>query len=168
MAIRHQFLGKHPRTLSARFFSRCRRPHPHRNALPLSKPYQICRHRPTATRRLRLPWKTHGPKRDSASLTNMETVPWFPQTKSRQDGISGSASEQHRQRHTVQAPIPQVPEWPWRHVIHVADTIPLTENRLRYYDHPVIKVIALWRELSWYEVFAKGQRKLSAAESSAP
>jgi hypothetical protein len=48
------------------------------------------------------------------------------------------------------------PEWPWRHVIHVADTVPLTENRLRYYDHPVIKVLAIWRELSWYELYRRG------------
>ena len=50
-------------------------------------------------------------------------------------------------------------------MIHVADTIPLTENRLRYYDHPVVKVIALWRELSWYEVFSQGRRTLSESES---
>ena len=62
-------------------------------------------------------------------------------------------------------PAPERPEWPWRHMIHVADTIPLTENRLRYYDHPVVKVIALWRELSWYEVFSQGRRTLSESES---
>ena len=64
--------------------------------------------------------------------------------------------------------IPERPEWPWRHMIHVADTIPMTENRLRYYDHPVIKVIALWRELSWYEVFARGKSALSATEAPDP
>ena len=64
-------------------------------------------------------------------------------------------------------PAPERPEWPWRHMIHVADTIPLTENRLRYYDHPVVKVIALWRELSWYEVFSQGRRTLSDSESEA-
>jgi hypothetical protein len=53
-------------------------------------------------------------------------------------------------------------------VIHVADTVPLAENRLRYYDHPVIKVIALWRELTWYEVFANGKRSLSAPEAAGP
>ena len=53
--------------------------------------------------------------------------------------------------------VPLAPEWPWRHLVHVADTIPLTENRLRYYDHPVIKVLAIWRELSWYELFIEGQ-----------
>tara|TARA_Y100000385_G_scaffold265584_1_gene299989 strand:+ start:57 stop:1124 length:1068 start_codon:yes stop_codon:yes gene_type:complete len=47
-------------------------------------------------------------------------------------------------------------DWNWRHVIHVADTVPLTENRLRYYDHPVIKVLAIWRELSWYELYLRG------------
>ena len=53
--------------------------------------------------------------------------------------------------------------WPWRHLIHVADTVPLTANRLRYYDHPVIKVLAIWRELTWYELFDEGA-KISAAQ----
>ena len=66
--------------------------------------------------------------------------------------------------------LPGVPErsaWPWRHMIHVADTIPLTENRLRYYDHPVIKVLAIWRELSWYELFRRGEAERHAAERAA-
>ena len=46
--------------------------------------------------------------------------------------------------------------WPWRHVIHIEDTVPLSENRLRYHDHPVIKILATWRELSWYELYALG------------
>ena len=58
--------------------------------------------------------------------------------------------------------VPPTPEWPWRHLVHVADTIPLTERRLRYYDHPVIKVLAIWRELSWYELFAEGQELMNA------
>ena len=58
---------------------------------------------------------------------------------------------------------PTRPEWPWRHLIQVADTIPLTENRLRYYDHPVIKVLAVWRELSWYELFYRGKILLDAS-----
>ena len=68
------------------------------------------------------------------------------------------------------APAPEIPEWPWRHAIHVADTVPLTENRLRYYDHPVVKVIALWRELSWYEVFYRGRLAVSESkvEATAP
>jgi hypothetical protein len=45
----------------------------------------------------------------------------------------------------------------------VADTIPLTENRLRYYDHPVIKVLAIWRELSWYELFTEGQELMNTS-----
>ena len=59
--------------------------------------------------------------------------------------------------------VPVTPEWPWRHLVHVADTIPLTENRLRYYDHPVIKVLAIWRELSWYELFIEGQKLMNAS-----
>ena len=61
--------------------------------------------------------------------------------------------------------IPTKPQWPWRHVIHVADTVPLSENRLRYYDHPVIKVLAIWRELSWYEVFRRGKDTLDASKA---
>ena len=58
---------------------------------------------------------------------------------------------------TSTSPTPPIPaQWPWRHVIHIEDTVPLTENRLRYYDHPVVKVLATWRELSWYELYALG------------
>ena len=54
-------------------------------------------------------------------------------------------------------PAPPAPApWPWRHVIHIEDTVPLSENRLRYYDHPVVKILATWRELSWYELYALG------------
>jgi len=60
--------------------------------------------------------------------------------------------------------VPPAPEWPWRHLVHVADTIPLTENRLRYYDHPVIKVLAIWRELNWYELFIEGQALMNAPD----
>ena len=63
--------------------------------------------------------------------------------------------------------VPLAPEWPWRHLVHVADTIPLTENRLRYYDHPVIKVLAIWRELSWYELFIEGQNLMGASPVAA-
>ena len=58
----------------------------------------------------------------------------------------------HPTRFAPQAPAP----WPWRHVIHIEDTVPLSENRLRYYDHPVVKVLATWRELSWYELYTLG------------
>ena len=61
---------------------------------------------------------------------------------------------------------PRPPEWPWRHVIHVADTVPLTENRLRYYDHPVIKVLAIWRELSWYELYVRGVARRDAERAA--
>lgn len=55
------------------------------------------------------------------------------------------------------------PEWPWRHLIHVADTVTLEEERIRYLDHPVIKVIATWREWSWYEVFLHGREMARSA-----
>ena len=63
---------------------------------------------------------------------------------------------------------PVKPDWPWRHLIHVADTIPLTENRLRYYDHPVIKVLAIWRELSWYELFIEGKALMDEPSADLP
>ena len=63
--------------------------------------------------------------------------------------------------------VPLAPEWPWRHLVHIADTIPLAENRLRYYDHPVIKVLAIWRELSWYELFIEGQNLMDASPVAA-
>ncbi len=57
--------------------------------------------------------------------------------------------------------------WPWRHVIHVADTRTLPENTVRYFDHPVIKVIATWRELNWGELYALGEaERLAACEAS--
>jgi len=59
---------------------------------------------------------------------------------------------------------PAPPDWPWRHVIHVADTVPLAENRLRYYDHPVIKVLAIWRELSWYELYRRGAKRMDVEQ----
>ena len=62
--------------------------------------------------------------------------------------------------------VPVAPEWPWRHLVHVADTIPLTENRLRYYDHPIIKVLAIWRELSWYELYIEGQDLMNASRAA--
>ncbi len=53
--------------------------------------------------------------------------------------------------------------WPWRHLIHVADTRTLPEGAVRYFDHPVIKVIATWRELTWGEIYALGDAELAAA-----
>ena len=72
-------------------------------------------------------------------------------------GNADAGSDTNNTSMTPEVQVPLTPEWPWRHLVHVADTIPLTENRLRYYDHPVIKVLAIWRELSWYELFIEGQ-----------
>ena len=77
-------------------------------------------------------------------------------------GDAVSDSEAYDTSMTAEVEVPLTPEWPWRHLVHVADTIPLTENRLRYYDHPVIKVLAIWRELSWYELFIEGQALMNA------
>ncbi len=46
--------------------------------------------------------------------------------------------------------------WPWRHFINVTETLSLKENRVRYFDHPVIKIIAIWRELTWFELYSLG------------
>ena len=78
-----------------------------------------------------------------------------------------AASETNDASIAIEVEVPLIPEWPWRHLVHIADTIPLTENRLRYYDHPVIKVLAIWRELSWYELFIEGQNLMDASPVAA-
>ena len=80
---------------------------------------------------------------------------------------TGSNSNWDNALPATEMAVPLAPEWPWRHLVHVADTIPLTENRLRYYDHPVIKVLAIWRELSWYELFIEGQNLMDASPVAA-
>jgi len=47
-------------------------------------------------------------------------------------------------------------DWPWRHLIHVADTRVIPDGKVRYFDHPVIKVVAAYRDLTWAEVYALG------------
>jgi len=80
---------------------------------------------------------------------------------------TGSNSNWDNALPATEMAVPLAPEWPWRHLVHVADTIPLAENRLRYYDHPVIKVLAIWRELSWYELFIEGQNLMDASPVAA-
>ena len=46
--------------------------------------------------------------------------------------------------------------WPWRHFIHVADTRTVSEGYVRYFDHPVLKVVTTWQELTWGEVYQIG------------
>lgn len=55
------------------------------------------------------------------------------------------------------------PDWPWRHVIQVADTRTLPEGSVRYFDHPVIKVVATYRELRWGEVYELGEAERDRA-----
>lgn len=88
----------------------------------------------------------------------------FGQTAWPAVAVSGSMAAGATGVDDVSTRVPTKPQWPWRHVIHVADTVPLSENRLRYYDHPVIKVLAIWRELSWYEVFRQGKDTLDASK----
>ena len=80
-------------------------------------------------------------------------------------GEADATSETNNASMALEVEVPLIPEWPWRHLVHVADTIPLTENRLRYFDHPVIKVLAIWRELSWYELFIEGQALMTAPDN---
>ena len=93
-------------------------------------------------------------------------VPDFGQAAWPAGAVSGSIAAGATGVDGRSSHIPTKPQWPWRHVIHVADTVPLSENRLRYYDHPVIKVLAIWRELSWYEVFRRGKDTLDASKES--
>ncbi len=79
-------------------------------------------------------------------------------------GEADATPETNDESMAIEVEVPLIPEWPWRHLVHVADTIPLTENRLRYFDHPVIKVLAIWRELSWYELFVEGQALMIAPD----
>ena len=46
--------------------------------------------------------------------------------------------------------------WPWRHFIHVADTRSVAEGYVRYFDHPLLKIITTWRELTWGEIYQIG------------
>ena len=57
--------------------------------------------------------------------------------------------------------------WHWRHLIQIADTRPVDENTVRYFDHPVIKVLATYRELTWREVYALGIAEAEAAALAA-
>lgn len=54
--------------------------------------------------------------------------------------------------------------WPYRHVIHVADTRSLLDGNVRYFDHPVIKILATYTELSWGEVYALGDKEQALRE----
>ncbi len=102
------------------------------------------------------------------SFKSAMPVTWLQHNEPIAAEINGDASEHASIPYLARrAPAPEMPQWPWRHMIHLADTVPLTQNRLRYYDHPVIKVIAFYRELSWYEVFARGRSELSESEIEA-
>ncbi len=57
--------------------------------------------------------------------------------------------------------------WHWKHLIQVADTRPVDENTIRYFDHPVIKVLATYRELTWSEVYALGTAEADEAALAA-
>jgi len=52
--------------------------------------------------------------------------------------------------------------WPYRHVIHLADTRVIPEGKVRYFDHPAIKILAAYRELTWGEVYAQGIAEMQA------
>ena len=50
-------------------------------------------------------------------------------------------------------------DWPWGHLIHIADTRTLEAGVVRYFDHPVIKVLVTYQELTWAEVYAQGHEE---------
>ena len=55
-----------------------------------------------------------------------------------------------------------IPEWRYRHIIHVADTRALEDGVVRYFDHPVIKVVVTHKELTWGEVYTLGYEEHEA------
>ena len=66
----------------------------------------------------------------------------------------------------IEDPTPANP-WPWRHFLHVEDTRTIPEGYVRYFDHPVLKIIATWRELSWGEVYQLGAEEQERREIEA-
>lgn len=66
----------------------------------------------------------------------------------------------------IEDPTPADP-WPWQHFLHVEDTRTIPEGYVRYFDHPVLKIIATWRELSWGEVYQLGAEEQERREVEA-
>ncbi len=56
-------------------------------------------------------------------------------------------------------------DWPWGHLIHIADTRTLEAGVVRYFDHPVIKVLVTYQELTWAEVYAQGHEEWLARQA---
>ena len=56
-------------------------------------------------------------------------------------------------------------DWPWGHLIHIADTRALEAGVVRYFDHPVIKVLVTYQELTWGEVYAQGHEEWLARQA---
>ena len=78
-------------------------------------------------------YSMHPPPRSPTQITLLDEL-----SSSSQTGIKTASKNQHA--------------WPWRHVIQITDTRTLPEGSVRYFDHPVVKVIAIWRELSWNDL----------------
>lgn len=55
-------------------------------------------------------------------------------------------------------------DWSWRHLIHIADTRSLEAGVVRYFDHPVIKVLVTYKELTWGEVYSQGHEEWLASQ----
>ena len=55
-------------------------------------------------------------------------------------------------------------DWDWRHLIHIADTRSLEADVVRYFDHPVIKVLVTYKELTWGEVYSQGHEEWLASQ----
>ena len=65
----------------------------------------------------------------------------------------------------AESPEPDVLEdWDWRHLVHIADTRSLEAGVVRYFDHPVIKVLVTHKELTWGEVYSQGHEEWLASQ----
>ncbi len=49
----------------------------------------------------------------------------------------------------------------------MADTRSVAEGYVRYFDHPLLKIITTWRELTWGEVYQIGAADRERAELEA-
>ena len=63
--------------------------------------------------------------------------------------------------------LPPEDPWPWQHFLHVTDTRTVPEGYIRYFDHPVLKIITTWRELTWGEVYQIGAADQEQADIDA-
>ena len=74
--------------------------------------------------------------------------------------FSYASTDEINPNRDAKSPEPDVLEdWGWRHLIHIADTRSLEAGVVRYFDHPVIKVLVTYKELTWGEVYSQGHEE---------